>query len=87
MIVSGRVQGVSFRTATATEAKKLGVVGFAKNRTDGGVEIEAEGPVDRVAELLLWCEQGPPSARVTRFAVEELAPLGPGTSERAFEVR
>jgi len=87
VIVSGRVQGVSFRAATAAEAKKLGVVGFAKNRSDGCVEIEAEGPKDRVTELLLWCEQGPPAARVTRFAVEELSPLGPGASERTFEAR
>ena len=87
VIVSGRVQGVSFRAATAAQAKQLGVVGWVKNRPDGSVELEAEGPADRVAELLRWCEQGPPSARVQRFVVEEAAALGPGGSERAFEIR
>ena len=72
-IVSGRVQGVSFRAATRAEAHRLGVVGWVKNRDDGAVELEAEGPDDKVAALILWCHQGPPAARVTRVAVDELA--------------
>ncbi len=73
-IITGRVQGVSYRASTATEARKLGVVGWVKNRSDGGVELEAEGEPDQVAALLAWCEKGPPLARVTDVAVEELSP-------------
>ena len=43
MIVSGRVQGVFFRAATAERARILGIVGYARNRDDGTVEIVAEG--------------------------------------------
>lgn len=72
-IVSGRVQGVSYRASTADTARRLGVVGWVKNRFDGTVELEAEGPDDQVAALLAWCESGPPAARVDHVAVEELA--------------
>jgi acylphosphatase len=83
-IVTGRVQGVAYRASTVHEARRLGVVGWVKNRADGGVELEAEGPADRIAALVAWCEQGPPAARVTRVAVDELAPT---SVERAFEIR
>ena len=75
-IVTGHVQGVSFRAATAAEARRLGIVGWVKNRDDGSVELEAEGPDQPLAELLAWCEHGPPAARVTRVKVEQLQPTG-----------
>ena len=75
-IVTGRVQGVSFRAAAASEARRLGVVGWVRNRADGSVELEAEGDDALVGRLLAWCEHGPPSAQVARVAVEELAPTG-----------
>jgi acylphosphatase len=82
-IVTGRVQGVSYRAATASEARRLGVVGWVRNRVDGSVELEVEGPDERVAALLTWCEHGPPSARVERVAAEEQTPTG---KETAFSV-
>jgi len=82
-IISGRVQGVSYRAATAEEADRLVLVGWVRNRGDGSVELEAEGPDDRIATLLGWCEQGPPAARVSRVAVEELAPTG---ADIGFEI-
>jgi acylphosphatase len=75
-IVSGRVQGVSFRASTCTAASRLGVVGWVKNRADGSVELEAEGPDKMVAALVQWCHHGPPAAQVTRVAVEEIGPTG-----------
>jgi acylphosphatase len=82
-IVSGRVQGVSFRAATCTEARRLGIVGWVKNRADGSVELEAEGPDDMVTALIQWCHQGPPAAIVGRVAVEEIAA---GGSDRDFAI-
>jgi acylphosphatase len=78
-IVTGRVQGVSYRASTADEASRLGVVGWVRNLPDGSVELEAEGDPARIAELLRWCEHGPPAARVTHVAVEERAPTGEDT--------
>lgn len=83
-IVSGRVQGVSYRAATAREARRLGVVGWVRNCDDGSVELEAEGADDGIAALVAWCKHGPPAARVTGVAVDELAPAG---TDRVFEIR
>jgi acylphosphatase len=74
-VVRGRVQGVSFRATTAERARELGASGWVKNRDDGAVELEAEGPSAVVAALLAWCERGPPAARVEAVEVEERAPL------------
>jgi acylphosphatase len=78
-IVSGRVQGVSYRVATAHEATRLKLAGWVRNRADGSVELEAEGADAAVAQLLAWCAHGPPAARVANVAVEELAPTGGNT--------
>jgi len=82
-IVTGHVQGVSYRAAAAAQARHLGLVGWVKNRTDGAVELEAEGEEPRLAELVAWCEHGPPAARVTRVKVEQLTATG---AEREFRV-
>jgi len=75
-IVSGRVQGVSYRAATANEARRLGLVGWVRNLGDGSVELEAEGAREAIETLLAWCHHGPPAARVTSVAVEERTPTG-----------
>lgn len=82
-IVSGRVQGVSYRASTVDEARRLGLVGWVRNRSDGAVELEAEGTPDNVDALLAWCKAGPSLARVDRVATEELVPTG---AERSFTV-
>jgi acylphosphatase len=82
-IVSGRVQGVSYRASTADEARRLGLVGWVRNLRDGTVELEAEGPPDAIEKLLTWCQHGPPAAKVTNVAVDE-RPLA--SNERDFAV-
>ena len=66
LIIQGRVQGVWFRDSTRRQAVILGVDGWVKNRSDGSVEVLAEGPEDKVRKLISWCRQGPPAARVSR---------------------
>ena len=78
-IVSGRVQGVSYRASTASEARRLGVVGWVRNRSDGTVELEAEGPEDKISALIAWCHDGPPSAKVTSIAVDDVPATGKDT--------
>jgi len=63
-IVSGRVQGVNFRTHTQHEATRLGLTGYALNRNDGSVQVVAEGERAALEQLLAWLRRGPPSARV-----------------------
>ena len=83
-IVSGRVQGVSYRACTADEASALGLTGWVRNLPDGSVELEAEGSDDAVAALLAWCEKGPPAARVTKVDAKDLPPSG---ADRGFAIR
>lgn len=82
-IVSGRVQGVAYRASCVREARRLGVVGWVRNRPDGGVELEAEGEDPRIDALIAWCEHGPPAARVTQVAVDALPVTG---SDADFDV-
>lgn len=62
--VEGIVQGVSFRYHTQAEARRLGLCGYVRNLPDMSVEALICG--DRAAELVAWCHNGPPLARVSR---------------------
>jgi acylphosphatase len=64
-LVSGRVQGVSFRYYTRQQAQRLGVSGWAHNLADGRVEVVACGDSRAVEQLCAWLHQGPPLAYVT----------------------
>ena len=74
--VTGIVQGVFFRAETRNEARALGLHGYVRNRPDSSVEIVAEGTADAVADLITWCGQGPPLARVDKVEVSEQTPTG-----------
>jgi acylphosphatase len=64
MIVRGLVQGVFYRASARDQARLLLLGGWVRNLPDGSVEIVAEGPEETLMELLAWCRQGPPAARV-----------------------
>lgn len=66
IVVRGRVQGVYFRASAQREARRLGVCGWVRNRSDGTVEIVAEGEESSVRELHVWAQKGPSAARVDR---------------------
>jgi acylphosphatase len=71
--VSGLVQGVWFRVATNDEAKKLGLTGWVRNVPDGRVEVFACGEKEKVSRLLEWLQHGPPRAKVSDVAANEVA--------------
>ncbi|MBL0184451.1 MAG: acylphosphatase [Candidatus Obscuribacter sp.] len=62
--VKGRVQGVFYRQSTLQKAQQLGLSGFVRNCEDGSVEALVIGEPDKIADLLIFCRQGPPHARV-----------------------
>ncbi len=70
VVVSGRVQGVGYRAGAQRYANQLGLSGWVRNQPDGSVEILAEGPDDKVEELLTWCRSGPFLANVENLNVE-----------------
>ena len=72
--VYGHVQGVFFRYTTRKIARKLGVTGYVRNMPDGSVYIEAEGPEDKLSELLEFSKKGPKSAKVDNVKHEYIPP-------------
>jgi acylphosphatase len=81
-IVTGRVQGVYYRDSCQQMARRLGVRGSVRNRSDGAVEVVAEGDRDAVDVFLAWCRAGPPRANVTGLTITDESPIG----ETSFRV-
>ncbi len=82
--ISGRVQGVFFRSTIRDHANRLGVEGWVRNTRDGRVEAVFEGDREKVEELLNFCHRGPPGASITDVGVEWGEPTGEFSG---FEVR
>ncbi len=76
MTVRGLVQGVGYRADCRRRAIELGLSGWVRNRPDGSVELEAEGPAEQLGELRLWCEKGPPGAHVSSVSAGQMALVG-----------
>lgn len=68
--IHGRVQGVFYRDSARRRANKLGVIGCAKNESDGTVFIVAEGEEETLKKFIEWCYNGPILAKVTRINVQ-----------------
>ena len=69
-VVNGKVQGVGFRAFTEYHATQKGLDGWVRNRQDGKVEVEAEGPRPMLKAFLEVLEQGPKLSRVTQIIVD-----------------
>ena len=79
VVVTGRVQGVWFRDTCRDMAKAAGVGGYVRNRADGAVEAEFEGPEAAVERMIAWCRIGPARADVEHVEVERVYPIGAPT--------
>jgi acylphosphatase len=84
-LISGRVQGVGFRHATAHQAHTLGLAGWVRNLPDGRVEAVFQGPDSALQSMESWLRAGgPPLARVDALEWRErkVAQSYPGFSVR-----
>jgi acylphosphatase len=82
-VISGRVQGVSFRAYTKFEAQKLGLTGWVRNLSNGDVEVLACGDAAAVDRLHEWLHRGPPLGKVLHVQSEAVAEE---TSLAGFEI-
>jgi acylphosphatase len=73
LLIHGRVQGVNYRESLRMQAERLNVTGWVRNRTDGTVEATVHGSPEEVEQIINWCRQGPPGARVTSVRAEEVS--------------
>jgi acylphosphatase len=71
-MIKGRVQGVWFRASAQDEAKSLSLTGFARNTTEGHVEVLACGEKEKVLQFYHWLQQGPELARVDDVESKEV---------------
>jgi acylphosphatase len=83
LIARGRVQGVFFRDSTREQARAEGVAGWARNRSDGGVEVVLEGSAEAVDRVAGFIQQGPGSADVDSVESHDEEPEGLS----GFEIR
>lgn len=84
-LVSGRVQGVGFRSFCVRAANSLGIDGWVRNLADGRVEVIGMGRTDDLDRLADALRSGPSFARVDRVdcsPLDEPVECGPG-----FDVR
>lgn len=83
VFVSGRVQGVGFRSFTKRNALLLGVKGYVENMSDGRVHAVLEGERHQVDKLLEIVRQGPTVSQVRDIKVSETERGG----HKDFEIR
>ena len=81
--IEGFVQAVGFRHYVITEATRLGVDGWVRNRADGTVEVLVSGPTKTVETLVGMCMRGPTGARITDVEIHKAEP----PTEKGFRRR
>jgi acylphosphatase len=75
VFVRGGVQGVGFRWWTRARALELGLVGHARNTSDGRVEVVAQGPRLAVARLVGLVTEQPSTTRRPGWVDSVSAPI------------
>ncbi len=63
-LISGRVQGVNFRSWTKSQAEKFGLTGWVRNLPDGKVEVQAQGDEQVLSSFREELNRGPTASRV-----------------------
>lgn len=67
--VSGIVQGVGYRYFAVQQASRFGLDGYAKNLSDGAVEVVAEGEEETLKRFAAVLRVGPRMADVDDLQV------------------
>ncbi len=71
VFISGKVQGVFFRSNIKERANKLNLKGFVKNLPNEKVEAVFEGKEENINEILKFCKKGPSGAKIKDIKIKE----------------
>ncbi|MDE2467007.1 MAG: acylphosphatase [Alphaproteobacteria bacterium] len=81
--IEGHVQAVGYRNYVIAEARRLGLDGWVRNRSDGTVEALAAGPTKAIESFFVVCSRGPSGSRVENVQMEKAEP----PTEKGFRRR
>ena len=70
--ISGKVQGVYFRVSSQQVAIEHSLSGYARNLTNGDVEVLMCGEESNIEKMIKWLAQGPPEAKVRNVDVKQV---------------
>ena len=84
VLISGKVQGVFFRSFIRSRAALLNVRGWTRNTQEGAVEAALEGEKEDIEKVIAACREGPTGAMVTDVKVEWTEP---NDGFEGFEIR
>ena len=72
--IEGFVQAVGYRNFVIEEAKKLGLDGWVRNRSDGTVEVLCSGATKAIEAFAAACMRGPAGSRVGNVEMHKAEP-------------
>lgn len=72
--VHGNVQGVGFRWWTRCRALELGLTGYAANKSDGRVQVVAQGARESAEKLVELLDGGSAPGRVDKVVADYSEP-------------
>jgi len=81
--IEGFVQAVGYRNFAIEEARKLGLDGWIRNRSDGTVEALASGNTKTVEAFVSVCMRGPAGSRIKNIDLHQAE----APTERGFHRR
>lgn len=81
--IEGFVQAVGYRNFAIVEARRLGLDGWIRNRSDGSVEALVSGGTKAVEAFVALCMRGPPGSQVKNVDLHKAEP----PVERGFRRR
>ena len=70
IIITGKVQGVGFRSWLYETAVQKNINGWVRNKISGEVEALLIGDDEKIDDLIKSCEKGPASSKVINVQVQ-----------------
>lgn len=69
LLISGKVQGVFYRSSAQDVAAELSLTGWIRNTEEGCVEATVTGEEMAIHRFIEWCKKGPSRAVVENVAI------------------